>query len=359
MSGSQIRVRALSGDVAVVGTVTSPDPDHTEAPAETEGERTQPMPRITPARELWWSLYFPARDWWRRMGRSTKTVAVLVLAVLGVLVLRGIDDGTSTAPVSAAAATSTSSSPSTASSAPTPTATPATEVASATAPQRPSPEQLLALPAVALGQAIPGVPADPAPSSDPGTEVLHPEVDEVAVYLEPGGAAFARLPRSLFAAPTWVPVVDRRPGWVLVLLPGAVNSDGISPAGWIHLGPDVGLGRVDRRIRIDLSAGTAAVSTELGRVTLADTGAAAGSGRRSFIVVSTASQPRWWPLAVWWPALVDPERVCRTLSGGIVIPGLPTTSPLGQVDDRGCLTTPGDLKSALSAAPAGTVVVVR
>jgi hypothetical protein len=274
-------------------------------------------------------------------------VAVLVLtAVLGVLLLRDIQRGDAPEPAAANDTPSASASPAPPASA---SVSRAVEDRSGVYPALPAPEQLQALPEVSVGAHLPDAPLDPAPSVDPGNEVLHPVIP-AAVYTLPGGKAFARLPVTLYIAPTWVPIIERRPGWAMVLLPGAAHDDGPTQAGWIHLDPDIELGQVERRLRIDRTAHTAAVITDHGRVTTTDP--SAPGGYRTFVAISATTRPRLWPLSVSWPLFVDNGHVCTILSRGIVIPGLPSLSPLGRLDDRGCLTTPTTLRAPLSDLPA-------
>ena len=323
-------------------------------PAESAAEQTLPFVPLTRGRELLLGLCFRARTRWRS-GTSALKAAAIVLVGLLVLVLMRNADSTGTA----ASATSTTSAPPTSATSTTPTPSQAKEDPEAIPPRRPTPEQLFELPVATVGAVLGAAVPDPAPATDPGTAVLHP-VEETVVYTEPGGHAVARLPSTQFAAPTWVPLIDRRPGWAMVLLPGNPLPDGASPAGWIHLDANVELTTVGHRIHIDRANGTAAVLTELGRITLAQTGtpAAPPTGRRTFVAVSATTTPRGL-IRWWWPALVTGKQICTTRTAAISIPNLPAQSPLGQLDDRGCLTTPADLQDLLREVPAGAVVLLR
>jgi hypothetical protein len=56
--------------------------------------------------------------------------------------------------------------------------------------------------------------------------VVHPLRPQI-VYAGPGKRPVAVLPATEFGSPTWVPVVQRSPGWECVLLPSR-------PTGWIY-----------------------------------------------------------------------------------------------------------------------------
>ncbi|WP_309116006.1 hypothetical protein [Saccharothrix sp.] len=223
-------------------------------------------------------------------------------------------------------------------------------------------EQRQALVVALAGVELPGAPVDPAPAADPGTTVLHP-VREVVVFTEPGGPALARLPVRQVLAPTWVPVVDRRPGWALVLLPGRPHPGGAAPVGWVHLDGDVVLDEVDRRIVIDRGTLTVSVVADLARVSTSSPAAPATaptSGVRSFVAVgATGTEGLPWLVGVLWPLVASPTRICTGPLGGIGVPGLPETSPLGTSTADGCVDTPPSLRHALRTVPAGAPVIIR
>ncbi|CAL9677614.1 hypothetical protein SUDANB95_07940 (plasmid) [Actinosynnema sp. ALI-1.44] len=357
-------------DEAVVHALTGGATVEVTAEPETEAERTVPLRPMTPARVAATRWRLRVRRWWKRPGAAARAaVAVLVIAAVVVIVVldrpRPGDQGQrgDTATAMTRADTTTSS------SVPPPVhrrnRAAGVEDPAAVAPRPTSAEEIARLPVALVGSVIPDAPADPAPTAAPGTTVLHP-VGETVVYVEPGGAAVARLPVTQVFTPTWVPVVDRRPGWVLVLLPSKPRPDGVAAAGWVHLSPQVELAEVDRRIEVDRATRTMAVSVlvELGATITsgsltAAASPAAATGVRTFVVIGPDRTELPWLLGVLWPFMVSEQRLCTAPLAGITVPGLPADSPLGTPDQGGCVDTPRHLREALRAVPAGTPVVLR
>ncbi|MEV4343119.1 L,D-transpeptidase [Actinoplanes sp. NPDC049596] len=86
-----------------------------------------------------------------------------------------------------------------------------------------------------------GFPRDAAPGSMVAiTEGLRP-LRKLAVYDAPGGRPRAFLPRSFSGLEVTVPIVERRPGWVGVLLPSLNRRIGWIPAA--EATPSAGAGR--------------------------------------------------------------------------------------------------------------------
>jgi len=94
-----------------------------------------------------------------------------------------------------------------------PVSAPAVPPVPTAAPARPG------LPEISYWQAAPGFPRDPAALSVAAVaEGLRP-AGRIAVYDAPGGRARAFLPPSISGLPVIVPIVQRRPGWLAVLMP--------------------------------------------------------------------------------------------------------------------------------------------
>ncbi|WP_372493529.1 L,D-transpeptidase family protein [Prauserella alba] len=95
-------------------------------------------------------------------------------------------------------------------------------------------EQLAKLPKATTYDALEQAPADPAKGdtsagkNGTGT-VLHPK-QTLAVYDEPSGKPFAKLPVKQISSPTWVPVVAEKGDWAQILLPTRPNG----ASGWVH-----------------------------------------------------------------------------------------------------------------------------
>ncbi|HWO67477.1 MAG TPA: hypothetical protein VNO31_46335 [Umezawaea sp.] len=350
-----VRIHALIGPVEVLSS-TAADPAVVMPSPE---EQTRPIRRFSGPVVAWLAVFLPMRARWRSRSRGVRTVVLVLVAALGVLVLRLADTDAAAGPT---AARPTDEQPATTSSSVTskpsviPVGVPATEDPAGVSPVRPTPEQMATLPLAGLVDPLPSAPVDPAPTAPMGGDILHP-VETTAVYTAPGGPAIVRLPVTLLGADTWVPVIDRQPGWAMVLLPAAVPDDMPSPAGWIHLTPAVEFGRVDRHIRIDGRSGTVSVVAALGEASPA-AAPAADRGRRTFVVLAPSARPRYWPASVWWPIVVRAERLCPQAWGGTVIPGLRWGSLPGRLDPTGCLPVPAPARSVLQELSASTAVLV-
>ncbi len=111
-----------------------------------------------------------------------------------------------------------------ASAAPTPSSSPSIP------PPAPAPADL---PVVDYGPAPTGFPADPAPLSTAWlAEGAHP-LSKIAAYDAPGGRPLAYLTPTISGVPITMPVVDRRTGWVAVLLPSTNRTVAwLPPGGW-------------------------------------------------------------------------------------------------------------------------------
>jgi len=351
-------ITVISGDDVVF----DPGVVRVSAGPETELEKTQPMTSMTTTRLVLQAIRLRLAQ----LTRGDATVKLLLAAILIALVailLRQPGTGSS-------AAVHTES--------PTPTSTPAPPMSTripvaakedpaAVAPQAIGGRALAALPTAVVGAQLPEVLRDPSPGAEPGSLVLHPTA-EVAVYAEPGGPAVAVLPPRQMLSPTWVPVVDRRPGWALALLPARPHSSGAAAAGWVYLNPAVQLADARMRIELNATTGAATVLAELGRAEpersvlgrpASGHPTAGHSGARSFVAIAATTEGVPWLLRPLLPIAVDSARLCTGFFGGISVPGLPATSALGSLDDTGCVAVPATLCRALSNVPAGTAVVMR
>lgn len=355
MTDPRVRIHALSGDVEVL-----PSASPGTAVAEpSSDEQTRPIRRIS--RPTAWPTVLTQ---WGCLSRRRRALVLvlLVVATLGVLVLRLADNDTepglaaASEPVTGQLAATPDSV--TAEPPVTPVGVPATPDSTAIRPVEVTEEQLAALPVVGPADLIPAAPADPSPTSVPNGDVLHP-VKATAVFTEPGGPAIVQLPVTLVGADTWVPIIDRQPGWAMVLLPSAVPDGQPSPAGWIHLATTVELGHLDRHLRIDGRAGTISVVAALGNASppVADP-APDTRGRRTFMALSPAGRPTYWPASVWWPLIVRADRLCPAVWGGAVVPGLRWATVDSHLEPAGCLPTSAPVQAILRDLPAGTVILV-
>ncbi|WP_433465153.1 L,D-transpeptidase [Spirillospora sp. CA-128828] len=201
------------------------------------------------------------------------------------------------------------------------------------------------------------LPKDPAPAAKSDGTVVHPE-DTVPVSAKPGAPAVAELPSTQLKGPTWVPVVESRPGWRRVLLPSRPN--GVS--GWI---PDSGL---------KTARSSSAVSVDLGdkKLTLfrggRKTGAwsvAVGAPKtptptgRTFLLASLAPAK-----ATYSPLILPVGAHSATLDsfgggpGTVAFHGWPSKSVFGKAVTHGCVRVPADALKQLSQVPLGTPVQI-
>jgi hypothetical protein len=89
------------------------------------------------------------------------------------------------------------------------------------------------LPTISYRRVPGGFPVDPGQADiAPVTEGLHAS-GRLPLYDAPGGNPRAFLPPAILGVPVTVPIVERRPGWVAVLLPSVNRRIGWLPAtGW-------------------------------------------------------------------------------------------------------------------------------
>lgn len=342
MTEPHTRIHTLSGDVTV--------DVRGETPVTTT-ETTLPMRPLTPTR--------------LRMLAASRSPLVRLAAVLVALavpaLLRDHDDSAASAQ-SAVTATTTILVDTTSTATTTPgTTTPIPDPA-ATAPRHPTDEQYARLPLAVIGQSLPHAPADPNPTGDPGPDVLHPTTT-ATVYDAPGGQPIARLPVRQVFMPTWVPIVQRRPGWAQVLLPTRPLDDSTAPTGWLYLDQTVILSQSGHRIDIDHATGSVTVLARMGRITVDNTSRPSGTtpaaGSRTFMAVASKAVGDGWLVRIWQPLLINADRICTGMLGAPVVPALPQVAPLGRLDGQGCVPTPDGLRGPLSSVTAGTIVLQR
>lgn len=207
-----------------------------------------------------------------------------------------------------------------------------------------------------------GLPADPHPFAVTGGQVVHPLTQE-PVYAVPGGLPVALLPVAELGEPTWVPVIQARPGWARVLLPSRPNH----VTGWLSLsGADASQFVVRRTaylIRVDLARDKLTV-TENGH-SLGSWTVAVGATRtptpagRTFLLASID------PLRpTFSPAILPLGTHSNTLDsyaggpGTVGLHGWPDPSVFGHPVSHGCVRVPAQALRVLSRAPLGTLVLI-
>ena len=177
------------------------------------------------------------------------------------------------------------------------------------------------------------------------------------VFKKPAGRAFAKMPPKQFGD-TWLPVIDRKAGWVRVLLPSRPNG----ATGWL------------RKSGVELRT-----SPYLLRVHL---------GSRTLDINYQGDSIGTWPVAVGKPAtptptgrtfllgsVVDDDQSYSpvilplgshsdsldTYGGGpgtVALHGWPDTSVFGSAVSHGCIRVPAEALDRLTQVPLGTLVIV-
>ncbi|MFB4305227.1 L,D-transpeptidase [Actinomadura sp. GTD37] len=195
-----------------------------------------------------------------------------------------------------------------------------------------------------------------APAAGNGT-VVHPEA-ATPVSAKPGAPAVAELPSTQLKGPTWVPVIEARPGWRRVLLPSRPNG----VTGWI---PDTGLkaARSAHVVKVDLGDRTMALY-DAGRKVGAWS-VAVGAPKtptptgRTFLLASLApAKPTYSPLIL---PVGAHSATLDTFGGGpgtVAFHGWPSTDVFGKAVTHGCVRVPADALKRLAAVPLGTPVLI-
>jgi lipoprotein-anchoring transpeptidase ErfK/SrfK len=222
--------------------------------------------------------------------------------------------------------------------------------------------ELARLPRATTYASIPAAPRDPAPFAATGGLVVHPLTPQI-VYAGPGKRPVAVLPAAELGSPTWVPVVQRSPGWERVLLPSRPNR----ATGWIYTagarGPQLDTRRSAYLIRISTGARKLSVydgSRPLGTWTVA-VGAPATptpTGRTFLLALLAPLHPTYSPLIM---PLGFHSNTLTTFGGGpgtVGLHGWPKPSVFGRAVSHGCVRVPATVLHVLSRVPLGSLVVI-
>lgn len=211
------------------------------------------------------------------------------------------------------------------------------------------------LPLVTTFTTIKDLPKDAKAAVD-GT-VAHP-TRALPVSATPGGPAVASLPDKQLGGPTWVPVVQTKPGWLRVLLPSRPNG----AAGWIPGG----------QAQTAHSPYVVKVDTAARRLTLLRSGRSLGTWTvavgasktptptgRTFIMASLApAKPTYSPLILPVGAHSDTLDTFGGGPGTVAFHGWPQKSVFGQAVTHGCVRVPADALKQLAKVPLGTPVEI-
>lgn len=200
---------------------------------------------------------------------------------------------------------------------------------------------------------------DPAPFELSNGRVIHPK-EPVVLYTRPGGPPVAMLPTTQLKNPTWVPVVQRRPGWARVLLPSRPNR----ATGWIYT--------AGKGLKVRHSPYVVRVKLESRKLTVTKDGRSLGSWKvtigapdtptpkgRTFMLASLApKEPSYSRLIL---PLGTHSDTLTTYGGGPGTVGFHTwqdPSVFGKAISHGCVRVPKPALRVLEEVPLGSLVLI-
>ena len=225
---------------------------------------------------------------------------------------------------------------------------------------RSSAAQTARLPIATTYATTPTAPQDPAPFARETGIVIHPATTRV-IYARPGGPAVAVLPTTELGSPTWVPVVQSRPGWDRILLPTRPNRS----TGWIYVGGGRGLRTAYTPYQIDVNLATYRLTIldagrSLGTWTVAEgaPGTPTPAGRTFLLASLVPTHPTYSPLIL---PLGTHSDTLTTFGGGpgtVGLHGWPDPAVFGHAVSHGCVRVPAAALRALSRIPLGTPVMI-
>ncbi len=226
----------------------------------------------------------------------------------------------------------------------------------ATAPERAPQVDLANLTESSTYTTIKGAAADTDPQRDTDGAIVHPR-KTVAVHAEPNGKPIAKMkPKQL--GDTWLPVIDKRDGWVKVLLPSKPNGS----TGWLR-DENLDSAVTPYEIRVHLKSMSVQLyfeGREVGSWTIGIgmPSTPTPTGRTfllgSFVDPDQDFSPVILPLGAHSPTL-------DTFGGGpgtVAFHTWPTDEVYGAATSNGCIRVPPDALDLLTEVPLGTLVLV-
>lgn len=269
-------------------------------------------------------------------GRVRRRIGVVALAVLGGLLATALVVGGVPDPRRTAGPMPGGGEPGPPTAGPSPTAGAVLPDDPPPLPASPPPANL---PVIDYGPAPRGFPADPDPMSTVRLDEGLRPIRRVAAYDAPGGRPRAWLAPTISGVPVTVPIVERRSGWVAVLLPSANRTIGWVPPGTWTTTPLPDLVVVDRGGRrlhwyrdnrlVDswpVSVGAGATPTPLGRTFILGRSSLPGRVYADTEVFALGAVPD------------DPESVPTGLRGAhIGLHAWYRDADLGRANSNGCI----------------------
>ncbi|MDZ5621510.1 L,D-transpeptidase family protein [Nocardioides sp. HM23] len=203
---------------------------------------------------------------------------------------------------------------------------------------------------------LPRAPRDTEPRATTAGDVVHPK-RTLPVYAEPDGRPFAKVTPNQMGE-TWLPVIDRRPGWVQVLLPSRPNGS----TGWLKTS-SVEQARTPYLIRVHVGSRELELFSDgelLGHwpvaVGTAETPTPTG---RTFLLGSIVdAEQSYSPVILPLGSHSDTLDSYGGGPGTVAIHGWPDDSVFGNAVSHGCIRVPDDALEQLTQVPLGTLVLI-
>lgn len=219
----------------------------------------------------------------------------------------------------------------------------------------PPPLDLASLTAATTQTTIPNAPIDTSMEETDG-DVVRP-LRMIAAYAEPGKRPFAKVPPRQFQE-TWLPVVDRKKGWVKVLLPSRPNG----ASGWLRESR-LETARSPYVVRVHLTSRTIDIVYEgssLGTwpVAIGEPSTPTPPGRTFLLGSVIDSNQSYSPIILPLGSHSDTLDSYGGGPGTVALHGWPDESVFGTAASHGCIRVPAEALDRLTQVPLGTLVVV-
>lgn len=199
-------------------------------------------------------------------------------------------------------------------------------------------------------------PRDSDPQRTTQGDVVHPE-RTLPLFTRPAGRPFAKVAPKQMGA-TWLPVVERRNGWLKVLLPSRPNGS----VGWIQA-DQVKQARTPYLIRVHVGSRELELfkdDSPVGSwpVAVGAPGTPTPTGRTFLLGSIVDDNASFSPVIL---PLGTHSKTLDTYGGGpgtVALHGWPDTTVFGNAVSHGCIRVPADALQQLTQVPLGTLVLV-
>ncbi|WP_307796524.1 L,D-transpeptidase [Actinomadura barringtoniae] len=213
------------------------------------------------------------------------------------------------------------------------------------------------LPQTTTYTTVKSLPLDSGTDGGDGT-VVRPAKD-LPISATPGGPAVATLPTTQLGGPTWVPVVESKPGWRRVLLPSRPNR----ATGWVPDNGGLTVARSPYTIKVDLSdrkltLAKAGKTTGAWKVAVGDAKTPTPTGRTFLLALLKPAKPTFSPLIL---PVGTHSATLDSFGGGpgtVAFHGWTDKAVFGKAVTHGCVRVPADALTQLSSVALGTPVLI-